>query len=72
MPTKNSTKNSPHDYEQPQTSPSYYSEKEKQRLICRGKMKIVENKDILGKEVPIFKTLDSAIHRINLYPKDKY
>ena len=35
-------------------------------------MKIAENKDILGKEVPIFKTLDSAIHRINLYPKDKY
>ena len=31
-----------------------------------------QSKDILGKGVPIVQTLDSAIHRINLYPKDKY
>ena len=64
---KNSTQN-----QQPHKSTCYYSEKEKQRLICRGNIKIDEKKDILGKEVPIVQTMDSSIHRINLYPKDKY
>ena len=45
---------------------------QEQRDLCWGDLELKTNADGLRYLAPVVRKLDSAIHRINRYPEDKY